>query len=183
MLHNPVIQAIMDRRSIRSYNPEQITEKELQTILRCAILAPSARNKQPWHFAVVQDEDLLSEFEQAFRDEAHKSGDAGLQDIINDPDYDVRYKAPTLIVVCAQKSDALDVGLATENIALAAHSLGIGSVILGLPRLVFDGDQGNYFKDKMGVPEGSEPVISVALGYPKQGGSLPERNYCVISRA
>ncbi len=183
MLQNPVIQAIMDRRSIRSYKPEQITEEELQTILRCAILAPSARNQQPWHFAVVQNGELLSEFEQAFRNEAQKSDDPGFRDILNDPNYDVRYGAPTLIVVCGQKTDALDIGLTTENIVLSAHSLGIGSVILGLPRLVFDGEQGDYFKEKMGVPQGSEPIISIALGYPKQGGSLPDRNHCVVSRA
>ena len=47
---NPVLTAISERRSIRQYKPEQITEEQLQALLRAAVESPSARNLQPWHF-------------------------------------------------------------------------------------------------------------------------------------
>ena len=59
---NEVLKAIRDRRSIRSYEPEQITDEQLQALLDAALQSPTARNTQQWHFSVVQNRALLDEF-------------------------------------------------------------------------------------------------------------------------
>ena len=58
---NETLEVIANRRSIRKYKPEQITDKELQQIMEAAILAPSARNQQKWHFTVVQKREIIDE--------------------------------------------------------------------------------------------------------------------------
>ena len=60
-MQNEVIKAIMDRRSIRAFKPEQISDAEINTILQAGIFAPSAMNQQNWHFTVVQNQELLNE--------------------------------------------------------------------------------------------------------------------------
>lgn len=59
-MHNPVLDAIAARRSIRAYAKEQITSEQLDAILAAGLAAPSARNTQPWHFTAVQDAALIA---------------------------------------------------------------------------------------------------------------------------
>ena len=60
----------------------------------------------------------------------------------------------------------LDSGIATQTIALAAHSLGLGSVILGLPDPAFTGPQADYFKKLLKFPEGHEFAVAISIGIP-----------------
>ena len=54
-MKSSVLQAILDRRSIRDYRPEQITGEQLQALISAALASPSAMDRQPWHFTVVQN--------------------------------------------------------------------------------------------------------------------------------
>ena len=148
---NEVLKTISDRRSIRAYDPAPIPEADLQAILTAALEAPSARNLQPWHFSVVTNRALLDEFDDAL-----------------DPEKSVTYNAPAVIFISAPIERSffakVDCGIAVQNMALAAWSLGYGSVILGMARMVFTGDKGAYFNEKFEIPEDYEFIIGLAVG-------------------
>lgn len=159
-----VLKAISERRSHRSYTAEQIPEEVLSRILKAGLEAPSARNQQPWHFSVVQNADLIQEI----HDEAAAVMGKGGSPRFTDPDFQIFYHAPTVIFLFGEKEfpwTQVDCGIAVENMSLAAEGLGIGSVILGLPKPAFMGEKADELKERLECPEGYDFVIALALGY------------------
>ena len=148
---NDILKVIEERRSIRSYDPAPVAEADLQAIMNAALQAPTARNMQPWHFSVITDRALLDEFDAAL-----------------DPEKSVTYKAPAVIMISAPVERGfftkVDCGIAVQNMALAAWSLGYGNVILGAPKIVFDGPRCNEFKQKFDIPADHEYIIGLAVG-------------------
>jgi nitroreductase len=158
-MSNPVLDAIADRRSIRAYTGEQLTGEQLDAILKAARESPSAVNAQPWHFSVVQKSDICKEI-----NEETKKNLAGM----NLPP-DIFFAAPTVIFLsCDAESrwGRLDCGIAVQNIALAAHSLGLGSVILGRMDAAFTGPRKDYFNRLLKFPTGHDFAIAIAIGVP-----------------
>ena len=159
-----ILQAISDRRSHRVYREEQLPEKVLDSILRAGLEAPSARNHQPWHFSVVQDAALIQEI----HDEAAQVMGKGGSPRFADPDFQLFYHAPTVVFLFGEKDfgwTQVDCGIAVENMALAAEGLGVGSVILGLPKPAFEGNKADELRKKLQCPDGYDFVIAIALGY------------------
>ena len=159
-----VLKAISGRRSHRAYQQKQIPEEKLSAILRAGLEAPSARNHQPWHYSVVQNADLI----QAVHDEAAAVMGKGGSPRFADPDFQIFYHAPTVIFLFGEKAfdwTQVDCGIAVENMALAAEGLGIGSVILGLPKPAFMGEKADELRARLECPEGYDFVIALALGY------------------
>ena len=159
-----VLQAVSDRRSHRSYRTEPLPEEVLEKILLAGLQAPSARNHQPWHFSVVQDAALIQEV----HDEAAKVMGKGGSPRFADPDFQMFYHAPTVVFLFGEKDFSwtqVDCGIAVENMALAAEGLGVGSVILGLPKPAFSGEKAEELRAKLECPEGYDFVIALALGY------------------
>ena len=159
-----VLQAISNRRSHRAYRKEQLPEEVLSSILRAGLESPSARNRQPWHFSVVQNAELIQEI----HDEAAKVMGKSGSPRFSDPDFQIFYHAPTVIFLFGEKDfpwSQVDCGIAVENMALAAEGLGMGSVILGLPKPAFAGNRADELKARLACPEGYDFVIALALGY------------------
>ncbi len=159
-----VLQAITNRRSHRAYKAEQLPEKVLEKILRAGLEAPSARNHQPWHFSVVQNPELIQEV----HDEAARVMGREGSPRFADPDFQIFYYAPTVVFIFGEKGFSwtdVDCGIAVENMALAAEGLGIGSVILGLPKPAFQGNKADELRNRLQCPEGYDFVIALALGY------------------
>ena len=159
-----VLQAIAGRRSHRAYRADQVPEETLGAILKAGLESPSARNHQPWHFSVVQNPDLIQEV----HDEAAKVMGKGGSPRFADPDFQIFYHAPTVIFIFGEKDfgwTGVDCGIAVENMALAAEGLGIGSVILGLPKPAFAGGKAEELRKRLGCPEGYDFVIALALGF------------------
>jgi len=111
------LEALLTRRAVREYTSEPVTEEELQTILRAAMHAPSACNQQPWHFIVVDDRETLNAI------------------AARHPYAQMLLQAPMAISVCADVTLETcrghwtsDCSAAMENLLLAAHALGLGSV-------------------------------------------------------
>ncbi len=165
---NPVLQAISDRRSIRGYAPVQITRDQRDALIAAALQSPSAMDRQPWHFSVVQDRALLDEINEAARAHAMLDAASYAASRFSDPSYDVFYGAPTVIFISLEKNapsiQQVDAGIAAENLSLAATSLGLGSVILGMPREAFLSDQGDAFRARLDFPTGYDFAIAVAVG-------------------
>ena len=159
-----VLQAISSRRSHRAYKPNQLPEDTLSAILRAGLESPSARNRQPWHFSVVQDKELI----QKVHDEAANVVDKDYSPLFTDPNFQIFYHAPTVVFIFGEKDFSwtqVDCGIAVENMALAAEGLGIGSVILGFPEWAFKGEKADGMRKRLNCPEGYDFVIALSLGY------------------
>ena len=93
----------------------------------------------------------------------------------------VFYNAPTMFLIPIKEGGELDCGIVCQNITLAAHSLGLGSVICGMARLPFDGKEGQELKERIGFPEGYKFGMSVLVGYPATSGTPHEPDRGKIS--
>jgi nitroreductase len=158
-----VLEAIRTRRSIRKYTADPIDDKTLETVLEAARQAPSWANSQCWHFVVVRDGETKSK----------------LSDTLNEtnPARNAICNAPLVIVACAEMGKAghkdgevvtdkgdwfmFDVALSMQNLVLAAHSLGLGTVYVGR----FDAGKAAR---TLSVPEGYRVVAMTPLGYPAE---------------
>jgi nitroreductase len=152
---NPVLTAIMERRSIRSYEPTQISQDQLTQILDAGLWAPTARNEQEIFFAVLQDQTMLTELKQDFA----ASNKGAYKDFI--------YGAPTFILLFGDREfpfSQIDGGIAVENMALAAESLGLSSVIIGCIRLLFQSKAGETWLERLNIPKNNQFVIGIAIG-------------------
>ncbi|MDR0992808.1 MAG: nitroreductase [Ruminococcus sp.] len=154
---NAVIENILTRRSFRAYKDTPVSYDDLQIILECALHAPSAMNKQTWHFTALTDKDEIAALAKAVGNTLRRD------------DYDF-YKPAALIITsndpeCVYGKE--DNACAMENIMLAAHALGMGSVWI---------NQLNGFSETPGIkealesldlPEGYVVYGCAAIGYPE----------------
>lgn len=148
------IDVIMDRSSIRSYTDRDLTDGQIDTLLRAAMAAPTAGNRQPWAFVVVRD--------QAVKDSLVTMGRAKSV-----------AKAPVAIVVCGDMSRAYDdegrdfwvedASAASENILLAAHSMGLGAVWCGIYPIAKRVD---HYRRVLSLPDSIVPLNVISVGYP-----------------
>ena len=161
---------IKERRSIRKYEDREVPEDILQQILESARWSPSWANTQCWEVIVVRDSTIKEKLQASFGP--------------RNPSTKAIVQAPLVLAVCGKvnhsgfyKGEAstkfedwlmFDLGLATQNICLTAHNLGLGTVIVGL----FDH---NKAKEVLGVGRDYELVVLIPLGYPAKGSPAPKR--------
>ena len=177
---NETLKTIENRRSIRSYKPEQITEQELLQILRAGIVGPTAMNRQKRFFIVIQDKALIDKMVDLNKQGMVAAG----ADLSNNPGYHTFYHAPTVIMVCGEEEynqKHLDCSYATENMALAAEALGIGSCIITSSRYMFTTDQAAALTKELNIPQGYSHINTIAIGY-KAGENppMPEKDFNVV---
>ncbi|MBF0480980.1 MAG: nitroreductase family protein [Desulfovibrionaceae bacterium] len=148
------IEAIMTRRSIRSFTPEAVTPGELETLLRAAMAAPSAGNQQPWHFVVIRDPAILAKIPAI---NPHAAMAAG---------------AAAAVLICADESLEKfkgywmqDCSAAMENLLLAAHALGLGAVWTGVYPVL---ERVEGFRALCGLPESVTPLGLAPIGHPAE---------------
>ena len=143
-----VLEAIKTRRSIRRYKPEQISEKNLQTILEAARLAPSAANRQPWRFIIVQEAARKNAIAEAANDQTFMNDAAVIVVAAGDPDESVRWHEK-------------DTMIALEHMVLTATSIGYGSCWIG----AFDEDE---VKRLLKIPPRMKVVAILPIGIPDE---------------
>lgn len=166
---NSVVENILNRRTIRQYKTDQIKKEQLDTILNCAINAPSARNYQPWEIRVLQNPELLKKINVAFNEFAIKQDPNNEK--AKDANYSIFYHAPTLIVVArdtANTYSSFDCGLLTQNILLSAKSMEIGSVCLGWLSNFLQTEDAAEIVSSLEIPTTHKITIVVGLGYPDE---------------
>lgn len=146
------LDAIMTRRSVRSFSDREVDDETVHILLDAAMNAPSAGNEQPWHFLVIRDEGTRSKVP-----EIH-------------PYAKMAVHAPVSILVCGdealQKYQGYwvqDCSAATENLLLAARALGLGAVWCGVYPI---DERVSGFRKLCGVPDSIVPFALVPLGYP-----------------
>jgi nitroreductase len=177
---NETLSVIKSRRSIKSFQPEQIKDTELEAILEAGTYAPSASNQQSWHFTVVQNERLIGQLSEAikkiyammpvsFLEQMRNDKKAHfLQQIGNNEKVHLFHNAPTIVVISGGKTEMYTVencSLAAGNMMNAAKALDVGSCwVSGLPQLI-DEEPDNQFIKELNLPEGYKPVCVILLGY------------------
>ncbi|WP_371379701.1 nitroreductase family protein [Sporomusa aerivorans] len=185
MAANEVLATIKKRRSIRAFQEKQITEEELQTVLEAARYAPSAGNQQLWHFTVIQDQQLLAELNVSAKAGAAVIDNEHIQQLAKNEKFNIFFGASTVVLVSG-KEDGLEIesdcAAATQNMLLAAESIGLGSCWVDLTLFAFLGEKSEYYKEKLGVPAGYRPFSSVVLGYKKvEAVNAPHRKEDVVN--
>ncbi len=153
------IEALMTRKSIRRYTGEHISEEDLNTILHAGVSGPSCANTRDWQFIVVRDKETLNKMADANGRAAEplRCADVGIL-ILGDLERAFKPAKDYWIIDCA---------IAGENIALAAHALGIGCVWLGTyPQMERVDNQRKLFN----LPDDVIPHSVMALGMPAEAG-------------
>lgn len=176
---NAVVEAIMSRRSIRAYKPDQIKPEELDVILKCAINAPSAMNRQPWEVRVIQDKALLDEMVAAFVESVKQSGDSAMVERVSTPGFNPIFNAPTFIIIAHDTNNHYgysDCGMLAQNILLAAESMNIGTCTIGGFMNFLRSPAAKKYVDTMNLSEGYELHIGVAMGYKDQNPDAKPRD-------
>ena len=164
VMENQAITNIMTRVSVREFTGEKISEAQLDTLLRAAMSAPSAINKQPWAFIVVTDEAKIAALGEAL------------------PYSRCSNKPAVAIIPCGDLSKAIpgemsafwvnDVSAATENLLLAAHAMGLGAVWTGLHP---DMNRAKMVQEMLGLPEHIIPLCVVPVGVPAEQPEVKDK--------
>ena len=164
VMENQAINNIMTRVSVREFTGEKISEVQLDTLLRAAMAAPSAINKQPWAFIVVTDEAKIAALGEAL------------------PYSRCSNKPAVAIIPCGDLSKAIegemanfwinDVSAATENLLLAAHAMGLGAVWTGLHP---DMNRAKMVQEMLGLPEHIIPLCVVPVGIPAEQPEIKDK--------
>ena len=162
-------QAILERRSVRRYTAEPVERRTVDQLLDAAKWAPSGGNAQTWRFIVVRNPERVR---------------------------DLRVVAPGLpgpppcvLVICQDMDEAaksgrqlgvdrlvfFDTAMATQNVLLAAHDIGLGSCVVAS----FHRDAVQQLLD---MPEHVEPMLLIALGWPDEFPVPPRRQEAVVFR-
>lgn len=166
---NEVLKVIHERRSTRGFNDVQLTEEQLQAVIDAALASPTARNTQMWHFSVVQNKELLDEFCKDAAELMASRMSEEEKTAFLEKEFHVFYHAPTVVFIsrpieAANRFVDVDCGIACQNIVLAAHSMGLGSVIVGMAMDLFMSERGAYYNKAFGIPEGYRFSVAVVLG-------------------
>ena len=150
-----VLNNILNRTSVRSYKDKPVEKEKIEKLLRAGMAAPTAVNKQPWHFIVVTDKSQLQKLSEA------------------NPYAEMAAKAPLAIVVCGDMDKALkgearefwvqDCSAATENILLAATGMELGAVWTGTYP---SKERCAAVAKVLGLPESLIPLNTIVIGYP-----------------
>ncbi len=149
------IENIMTRTSVRSYTSQSVEPEKVETMLRAAMAAPTAGNKQPWFFVVIDDKAILEELGA------------------NLPFAKMTASAPLAIVPCGDLTKTFegegveywvqDLSASTENLLLAAHSMGLGAVWTGVYPI---SERTAFVQKTLNLPENIVPLCVIPIGYP-----------------
>ncbi len=153
---NPTLKSIHERTSVRAYTSQPVSREQLVELAKAGMAAPTGSNRQPWEFILIQDRTSLD-----------KIGE------IKPP----VGKAPAAIVVLGDSSMSgswiLDCAAATENILIAATSMGLGTVWTGAyNNQKFE----TLLQELLDLPDGIKPLAVIAVGY-ADGTPKPKNKY------
>jgi nitroreductase len=162
-MSNGTLSDLKNRRSIRSYKPDQITDQELDAILEAGTWAPTGMGAQAVLIVAVQNKAQI---------EAIQKLNAG---VLQDPGAKPFYDAPTVVNIFVDKDKPTPVengNMVIGNILNAAQAVGVGSCYIYRAKEVFQTEEGKALMKQWGVPAGFEAAGHVVLGY--ASGPVPK---------
>jgi nitroreductase len=188
---NEVIKNIYERRSVRKFSDKAVPKELIEQLIEAGRMAPSAINKQPWKFYVVTKKEDIQLFSKEIGIAALKSipqmgvknmvkavasGITHLShgiDFLKAPD-PVFHGAPVVIFITAPKDNewaGLDVGMCSQNIMLAAKSLGLDTCPVGFGKFIMK----TKSYSKLNIPDKEQVLLSIIIGYGNETPEVHER--------
>lgn len=162
-MENITLNHILSRRSIRKYQNKKISADIVMKLLQAGMNAPSACNQQCWHFVVIEDKEIMNELSMIH---------GGYHTLKN---------SPLSILVCVEPGTAKldcfldqDCAAATENILIAAQSLELGALWMGVNQTAEE--DSNIIRRCLHIPEHIQPFSFVSIGYPDEQAH-PQNKY------
>ena len=166
MKNNSTLQAILERSSIRGYADTPLTEEEIATLKAAVLAAPTGMDKQAQRFIFITNKALIADIETTVIESMKAQNAEVLLERMASRDYKVIYDAPLFVIVASDETNDgadTDAGIACQTLAIAAKSMGLDSVILGIPRMAFDFDKTLGERAKM--PKGYRYGLGIAIGH------------------
>ncbi len=184
-ISSPILSVIQSRRSLRRYLSQPVPQAMIDQLLEAGRWSPSAHNRQPWRFVVIQSQETKEHLATAMgaRLRHDLEADCVPEDIIQkdvDRSYDRITSAPVLILICLSMDD-MDIysddkrnqneylmavqstAMAGQNILLTAHSLGLGACWMCAPLFCPD-----VVRNSLDMPDDWQAQGMITLGYPAQ---------------
>lgn len=162
ILQKSTIEDIMTRTSVRSYSDKEVSSEQIDTLLRAAMAAPTAGNKQPWRFVVINERAILDSIGNNF----------GTMTMAK--------QASIAVIMCGDVTATFDgegqgywiqdVSAASENLLLAAHAMGLGAVWCGIYPMT---ERVQQFSKMLDLPKNIIPMACICIGYPS-GETTPK---------
>jgi nitroreductase len=162
---NEVIKAIHERKSVRRFLPDQLKDDAIMAIIEAGNQAPSGHNTQPVCSTVVQNPELIRHINDAAKGVLRGSDVEWIRKFGESERYHLLHNAPTVVIISVKEgiySPVADASAAIENMLLAAQSLGIGSVWIGLISAYFQLEEA---RETLRIKDGFNPLYAVCLGY------------------
>jgi len=184
------LKTIYERRAVRKYMDKSVDHEIIEKILEAGRMAPSAMNKQPWKFYILTNKETIKSFSKeiakiALKDFIKAGPKQIIKTVVNllhfshgidlfkSPD-PVFHGAPVVIFITAPGDNewaALDIGMCSQNMMLAAKSLGLDSCPVGFGKYV---EQTKIFP-KLQVPSSEKVHLAIILGYGNETPEVHER--------
>lgn len=149
---NQVLKTIFERRSVRKYTGEPVSDENINLILEAARWAPSGLNNQPWRFMIIRSTEKRAELAELTK----------YSRIVNECDLCIGVFLNSEAGYNRDR-DMMAIGASIQNMLLTAHSLGLGAVWLG--QIINRKDE---VVSVINLPDGNEPVAFIALGVPAE---------------
>jgi len=188
---NEVLKAIYERRAVRKFKDKEVDKKIIDQLLDAGRMAPSAINRQPWKFYIItKKEDIKLFSKEIGRSVLKNIPKMGIKNIMKaaasgithlshgidfvKADDPVFHGAPVVIFITASKDNewaSLDIGMCTQNIMLAAKSLGLDTCPVGFGKFVME----TKSYSKLNIPANEQVLLSVIVGYGDETPEVHER--------
>lgn len=175
-----LMDAIRQRRAVRSFSSEGVSEPVMRRLVDAACWAPSATNEQPWLFTVVTNQEVLANISASAKDYMRDRAGSGmpirLAKQLADPAFQIFHHAPALVVISTDSPTPWaieDCALAAQNFMLAACAEGLGTCWIGLAEEWLGTPDGRKI---LGLAPGCMPVAPIIVGHPKDmPATVPRR--------
>ncbi len=183
---NVAIHHLLSRRSIRKYTTQPVLREDLRLILRCGEYAPTALGRQPWHFSIITQREILDAIAEECKRLALEDPNCAdwLREEIESGRFDTFRGAPCAVIVAGENEDWLtvaDCANATTNMANAAQAMELGSCYIASFRSAFQGPKAGELMELCKVPEGYVPLFALAIGHPAEAPEPAPRREGTIS--
>ena len=169
------------RRAVRDYEDKEVPLDTLMQIINESCLAPSSSNRQPWHFIIITNKDVIrrlsDESKRNLLEDLERnpgSPSSNYEAVLRDEHFNVFYNAPCLVFIVGPKdllSIQVDCALAASYFMFSACDRGLATCWIGLGRFIKDKELLNL----IGMPEGDQIVAPIIIGYPKEVPDVPDR--------
>ena len=161
---NDTMRYILERSSIRGYREQPLSDEQVNILKKAVLAAPTARNRQQLRYNFVTDKHIIRTIDRRIFHFCDPEMQAVMEERASTSFF---YGAPLVVLITGKDTTWIDIdaGIAIQTLAIAAQSMGLSSVILGMPRLAFQHDDPENCRDLLKLEADEKFCIAIAIGY------------------